>query len=205
MEGSIMYVFSGNLFNQSILTVIVVDREGTTLSVGPEDAGRLSTDVNTDIALKTFLRTIFSGQIHTDYPVVPFIEKVFKYSRSSLPAKDYVLPVEACIEYLGATEDKNCYAPLKKIFDCLRDQVYSSSHPRPLLAQFVGMHDHQADPKMELKLKPDFYFSTQLGRNHQHWLSCLGYGEVKRRTIKAAFDGDGTIDTSLFASVRYEL
>lgn len=202
MEGSIMYVSSGNLFNQSILTIILVDREGTTLRASPESAGRLSADINTETALKTFLRTMFSGQIHRDYPVVSFIEKVFKYSLSSLPAKDYLLPVEACIEYLGATDDKNCYAPLKKMFDCLRDQVYESNHPRPLLAQFFDMHDQQADPKMELKLKPDFYFSTQLGRNHQHQLSCLGYGEVKRRTIKAAFDGDGTIDTSRFASVR---
>lgn len=162
---------------------------------------QLSTNIVTDAALKAFLRTVFTGQIHREYPVVSFIEKVFQFSPSNLPAKDYSLPVDACVNYLEATGERNCYTPLKRIFDYMAGQVCGTRSTRPLLADFVAMYDTPPKSNTGAKPKPDFYFSTQPERYQQHWQTCLGYGEVKRRTKEVTFEGDGVIDTSLFAVV----
>lgn len=161
----------------------------------------LSTDTITDAALKTFLRTVFTGQIHRQYPVIPFIEKVFKFSPSHLPAKCYTLPKAACSTYLAAIGERNCYAPLKEILDSLSLQICEPRNIRPLSAHFVDMYDTPVKSNTGAKLKPDFYFSTQSKRDAQHWQYCLGFGEVKWREKAGTFEGDGAIDTSLFASV----
>lgn len=178
-----------------------MDRDPTPLRASARSSVQLANNSITDAALKVFLRDVFTAQIHRRYPVVSFVKKVFSFSPSNLPAKQYSLPVEACRKYAVSTGERNCYEPLKQIFDSLRSQVCEVDDARPLLAHFVDMYDRQPDSSTGAKLKPDFYFSTQPGRDKQHWTSCLGYGEVKRRRKVVKFYGNGKIDMSRFASV----
>lgn len=159
----------------------------------------------TDAALKVYLREVFTAQIHRNYPVVEFIKKVLKFSPADLSArKRYSLPTVACCDYALLDGERNCYEPLKRIFTSLRTQVCRKNAIRPLSAHFVDMYDRQPDSSTGAKLKPDFYFSTQQDRDIQHWLSCLGYGEVKKRSKKIKFNGNGLIDTSAFDLVCFD-
>lgn len=183
-----------------------MDRGSTPLRSKPEYSSLLSDNSITDAALKTFLREVFTAHIHRNYPVVQFVRKVFKFSPSDLPArKQYLLPVEHCSNYALICGERNCYDPLKQIFNDLQMQVCSTDATRPLLMYFVDMYDRQPDSSTGAKLKPDFYFSTHPDRGSQHWLSCLGYGEVKKRSKKVKFHGDGIIDIGAFDSVCLHL
>lgn len=165
----------------------------------PEYTTLLANNSITNSALKTFLRETFTAQIHRNYPVVKFVKTVFDFSPSDLPKRRrFSLPINPCNDYAILDGERNCYDPLKRIFNNLLRQVCKTDAARPLLAHFVDMYDRQPDSSTGVKLKPDFCISTQSDRNSQHWLSCLGYGEVKRRSKKIEFHGDCLVDLSAF-------
>ena len=187
-----------------------VEVDSTPVNPSMDSMERNNDGTNKDGAIKGYLQTLLREKVIREYPVVDFVDTVWRFQVSDLkvPLCGFVLKKQFVDEYierkynkeLFTSMERTAYDPLVLLFKDIIKQLGDAGNRSATNVSIVNMQDRYVHGHFA-NFRPDFVWSWSNDNAKQSWALSALSGDLKK-TVTTKVKYKKKIDMTLIPEVR---